>query len=143
MCTHKDSLIPYAYIAESTTSNVNDPFTISGETNTTTDAISELDSSTSLTTTSKSDSVGGTFSDSQCTTVVLTAGVIGAIVTGLLVATISVAIHIAVHQCVCKPKLRCTARVIGSGSSGDVSRHSDVVVYDVVYERVETLLEMR
>lgn len=118
-------LTSYAYIAETTTSDVTDPLTISGEINTTTDVISELDNSTSLTTTSKLDSVGGTFSDSQCTTVALTAGVVSAIVTGLLVATISVAIHIAVYQCVYKPKLRYTAGVIGAGSLGGISRHGD------------------
>ena len=136
-------LISNAYIAETTTSNVNDLFTISGEINTTTDVISELDNSTSLTTTSKLDSVGETCKDSQCTTVALTAGVVSAIVTGLLVAAIFMAIHIAVYQCVYKPKLRSTAGVIGAGLSDNVSRHGDVIVYDVINERVETSLEMK
>ena len=71
-----------------------------------------------------------------------TAGVVSAIITGLLVASISVVIHITVYQCVYKPKLKSSAGVSGEGWTDDVNRCGDAIVYDVVNERVETSLEM-
>ena len=138
-----DSSIFYVYITESTTFH---PFTVNIETNITTDVISELDNPTSLRTTSKLESVGGTYNDSQCAIIALRTGVVSVIVTGLLVASISVAIHIAVYHCVYKPKLRSSAEISGSSLKDDVDgcgESGDTIVYDVVNERVETALEIK
>ena len=127
------------YITESTTFH---PFTVNSEANTTTDVISELDNPTSLRTISKLECVGGTYNDSQCAIIALRTGVVSVIVTGLLVASISVAIHIAVYHCVYKTKLRSSAEISGSGLKDDVNGCGDAIVYDVVNERVQTALEM-
>ena len=66
----------------------------------------------------------------------LTTGVISVITTALLVAGISMAVHITVHQCVYKPRFISADRKPESGDG-------DGTVYDVVDERVGTTLEMK
>ena len=76
----------------------------------------------------------------SCRVTAVTVGMVSAVVTGLLVAIISVAVHIAVYQYFYKPKLMRLSPVVqdGLGQTGDV-------VYDVVREREVTVrdLEMR
>ena len=142
-----------AYIIESTTdviSELHNPtslttsskhISITSEINATTGVILELHNSTSPTTNSNLESVGATCKDSQCANIALTTGVVSIIVTGLLVASISVAIHIAVYHYVYKPKLRSSAPC--AGLTDDVDRCDGATVYDVVNERIETSLEMK
>ncbi len=65
----------------------------------------------------------------------LTTGVISVITTALLVAGISMAVHISIYQCVYKPRFISADRKPESGGG-------DATVYDVVDEKVGTTLEM-
>ena len=67
----------------------------------------------------------------------LTTGVISVIITALLVAGISVVIHITVYHCVYRPKL------MSAGHQRPESGSADATVYDIVDERVRTTLEMK
>ena len=79
-----------------------------------------------------------------CTVTALTVGVVSAVITALLVAGISMAIHIAVYQCLYKPRLRSsTVTQGGTDQRDDVTGGGDAIVYDVVDERVGTALEMK
>ena len=135
----------YFYAKSFTYDNVR-PFTINSELYSTIDVISKLDYPTSLTTTSKTESMGGTCKDS---TAALTSGVICAIyiiiVTALMVSSSSVAFHVAVYKCVYKPKLmRSSTGIIGAGLADDADRCGDaIVVHDVIGEKIETSLEMK
>ena len=103
----------------------------------------------------------------SCTTTVLTTGLISVIITALLVAGISVIVHIAMFQCVYEPKMKTNATVGCAGHTDDVggslvprpSRHSqeksimgtrlvskggDTTVYDNVDKGIKTAaLEMK
>ena len=96
----------------------------------------------SLTTTGSITVTDKTLCDS-CTVSVLTVGVVSAVITALLVAGISVAIHIAVYQW---PRLKpSTVTQDGTDQRDDVTGAGggDAIVYDVVDERVGTALEMK
>ena len=71
----------------------------------------------------------------SCRVTAVTVGVVSAVVTGLLVAVISVAVHIAVYQYFYKPKLMRLSPVVQDG----LGQTGDVVVYDVVREREVTV----
>ena len=79
----------------------------------------------------------------SCRVTAVTVGVVSAVVTGLLVAVISVAVHIAVYQYFYKPKLMImrSSPVVQDGPG----QTHDVIVYDVVKEREVTVqdIEMR
>ena len=72
----------------------------------------------------------------SCIATALTTGVISVITTALLVAGISMAVHIIVYQCVYKPRFI-------SADCKPESGGGDAIVYDVVDERVGTTLEMK
>ena len=74
----------------------------------------------------------------SCMATALTTGVISVIITALLVAGISVAVHFIVYQCVYKVKPRFI-----SADCKPESGSGDAVVYDAVDERVGTTLEMK
>ena len=68
---------------------------------------------------------------------------ISVVITALLVAGISLAIQIAVYQCVYKPRLRSFTEISRDHSQREeVIGGGDATVYDVVDERVGTALEM-
>ena len=111
---------------------------------------------TGVTTTSASEiqSVTGNQSESETpcesctgTAVMITVGMVSAVVTALLVAVIPVVVHIAVYQCFYKPRLTRSSPVVqdGPGQTDDVTTAGggDAIVYDVIQEREETVLEMR
>ena len=54
----------------------------------------------------------------MCTVPALTAGVVSTVITALLVAGISVAIHIAVYQCLYKPRLRSEVQNVSGYKGG-------------------------
>ena len=68
---------------------------------------------------------------------------VSAVITALLVAGISVAIHIVVCQCLYKPRLKSAVAQGGTDQRDDVTGGGDAIVYDVVDERVGTALEMK
>ena len=77
----------------------------------------------------------------SCTATALTTGVVSAITTALLVAAVSIAIHILiVYQCIYKPKLM-------KQNASYCTSHNPDEMYDVVNERphheVGAVLEMR
>ena len=85
----------------------------------------------------------GMESSGQCTVTAITTGVVSVIITALLVAGISLAIQIAVYQCVYKPRLRSFTEISRDHSQREeVIGGGDATVYDVVDERVGTALEM-
>ena len=82
---------------------------------------------------------------SQCAITAITTGAVSVILTAVLVAGISFAIHIAVYQCFYKPKLMPMATAVGGESHNQITRNEseDGIVYDVIDERVGTTLEMK
>ena len=56
------------------------------------------------------------------------------IVTAILVAAVSIGVHFAVYHCVYKPRLR--------GGENIVDGEGDTVTYDVVEERIGTVVKM-
>lgn len=74
-------------------------------------------------------------------------GVVSAVAAALLVASISVTIHIAVYQCVYKPRLRFLTQIVERVASGmhqkdDVAGHDYATIYDVIGQRDGTDLKM-
>ena len=74
----------------------------------------------------------------SCMATALTTGVISVIITALLVAGISVAVHVIVYQCVCKPRLIHAGHKLEPGGG-------DATLYDVVNEKLKggITLEMK
>ena len=81
--------------------------------------------------------------DKACTLTTLTVGVVSAVITALLVAGMSVVIHIAVYQCLYKPRLKSAVAQGGTYQRGDVTGGGDAIVYDVIDERVGTGLKIK
>ena len=74
-------------------------------------------------------------------------GVVSAVAAALLVASISVTIHIAVYQCVYKPRLRFLTQIVERVASGvhqkdDVTGHDYATIYDDISQRDGTDLKM-
>ena len=108
------------------------PLTVSGTGGASSGSLSTMDSNSAIERHDQSDS---------CTATALTTGVISAITTALLVAAVSMAIHILInYQCIYKPKL-----MIRNASY--CTSHDPDAMYDVVNERpghgVGAALEMR
>ena len=53
------------------------------------------------------------------------------------------AIHIAVYQCLYKPRLKSAVAQGGTDQRGDTTGGGDAIVYDVVDERVGTELKIK
>ena len=75
----------------------------------------------------------------SCTTMALVTGVISVVITALLVAGISVIIHVAVYQCIYKPRL--TAITDGSAEDRSGGGGDDAIVYDFIDNRVAEMKE--
>ena len=85
----------------------------------------------------------------QCTVTAITTGVTSVIITALIVAGTSFAIQISIYQCFYKPRLRSISATTVTVTGGDHSQREnvtgsgDAIVYEVVDERVGTILEMK